>query len=174
MENRASVDAMSSTLPAAAFERASLAQKKARLARARRLRRKGGAHPPTASAPPARSPAQRVGNRYEDSALALLEAAGLGLLARNLCGGGGEIDLVMREAATLVFVEVRARRSARYGGAAASVGPAKQRRLRRAAAHYLPELCERFYGSRPPRCRFDVVAFENGEPLWLRDAFGAS
>jgi putative endonuclease len=165
---------MSSTLPAAAFERASLAQKKARQARARRLRRKMRAADPLApAAARAHSPAQRIGNRYEDSALALLEAAGLCLLARNLCGAGGEIDLVMREAAILVFVEVRARRSARYGGAAASVTQAKQARLRRAAAHCLPELCARFYGSCPPRCRFDVVAFENGVPVWLRDAFGS-
>lgn len=81
---------------------------------------------------------------------------------------GGEIDLILRERdGTLVFVEVRKRASATHGGAAASVGAAKQRSLVLAAQHYLNRL------DSAPACRFDVVAID-GETLdWLRAAFDA-
>ena len=73
------------------------------------------------------------GNAAEDAALAHLLAEGLTLVERNYRTpgrGGGEIDLVMREAGgTLVFVEVRARAGTTHGGAAASVGGVKQRRI---------------------------------------------
>ena len=69
---------------------------------------------------------------------------------------------------TLVFVEVRSRRDASFGGAAASVGPAKQRRIRRAAEHYLRRL-----RALPP-CRFDVVAIDGDRIEWLQAAFDAS
>jgi putative endonuclease len=69
---------------------------------------------------------------------------------------------------TLVFVEVRKRRSAAYGGAAASVGGIKQRRIIFAARHYLMRL------GAPPPCRFDVVTVEAGEITWLKAAFDAS
>jgi putative endonuclease len=112
------------------------------------------------------------GEEAETLALAHLLRHGLRLVMRNyrLAQGpgahGGEIDLILRERdGTLVFVEVRARRSAACGGAAASVGAAKQRRLRRAAEAFLmrwPVL---------PPCRFDVVTIEGGEVAWLRGAF---
>ena len=87
-------------------------------------------------------------------------------VARGPTGRGGEIDLVMRDAdGTLVFVEVRVRKSAAQGGAAASVGLTKQRRLVYAAQHYLLRL-----PALPP-CRFDVVAVDSGEVTWLRAAF---
>lgn len=90
-------------------------------------------------------------------------------VARGPGGRGGEIDLVMREPdGTLVFVEVRARRSAEFGGAAASIGALKQQRLLFAARHYLARL-----PSAPP-CRFDVVALDAGRLEWLRGAFDAS
>jgi putative endonuclease len=66
----------------------------------------------------------------------------------------------------VVFVEVRQRSGRGFGGAAASVTPAKQRRLLLAASHYLATLAH------PPPCRFDVVAMEPGRLEWLRDAFG--
>ena len=69
---------------------------------------------------------------------------------------------------TLVFVEVRARRDARHGGAAASVGAAKQQRLVFAARHFLRRLAA------PPPCRFDVVAVDGERIEWLRAAFDAS
>lgn len=111
------------------------------------------------------------GDAAEDRALAHLLAHGLRLLARNYRTpgrGGGEIDLVMRDRdGTLVFVEVRKRAHARYGGAAASIGWGKQRRIVFAARHYLMRLRE------PPPCRFDVVSMEGGGIQWMRAAFDA-
>lgn len=112
------------------------------------------------------------GDAAEARALAYLRGRGLRLVARNYRTpgrGGGEIDLVMREAdGTLVFVEVRKRAGAGFGGAAASVGHAKQRRIVFAARHYLMRLAT------PPPCRFDVVAVQAGQIEWLRAAFDAS
>ncbi|HRL29007.1 MAG TPA: YraN family protein [Ottowia sp.] len=112
------------------------------------------------------------GNAAEDAALAHLLAAGLTLVERNYRTpgrGGGEIDLVMREAGgTLVFVEVRARAGTTHGGAAASVGGVKQRRIVLAARHYLMR------HRSPPPCRFDVVAIDGDHIEWLKAAFDAA
>jgi putative endonuclease len=115
------------------------------------------------------------GDAAEDRALAWLLARGLLLVQRNyrLAGGprvsGGEIDLVMRDRdGTLVFVEVRQRASRTQGGAAASVGSAKRRRVIRAAQHYLMRL-----PALPP-CRFDVLAIDGEKIEWLQAAFDAS
>ena len=112
-----------------------------------------------------------VGRRGEDAALHHLESAGLELVERNYRCRAGEIDLVMRDARTLVLVEVRRRSGAGWGGAAASVGARKQRRLVLAARHLLlthPAL-------RGLPARFDVVAIDgpDGAPVieWIRDAF---
>lgn len=114
-----------------------------------------------------------VGDAGEDRALRHLLRQGLTLVARNyrLAGGprarGAEIDLILRDGDTLVFVEVRARADARAGGAAASVTGAKQRRIVRAAQHYLMRLPQW------PPCRFDVVAIEGDQLEWIRAAFDA-
>jgi putative endonuclease len=108
------------------------------------------------------------GAAAEDRALAYLEGRGLRPVARNWRVRGGEIDLIMRDGAVLVFVEVRARSSAAYGGAAGSVGALKQARLIHAARAYLAGL------GRTPPCRFDVVAEQSGQLTWLRDAFQVS
>jgi len=114
------------------------------------------------------APRQSQGFDAEDRAQAFLEAHGLQTVERNVRFRGGELDLVMRDGPEWVFVEVRARADARFGGAAASVGPIKQRRLIRAAQLYLM----RRFGQRGwPACRFDVVAFEAGVPCWIRAAF---
>lgn len=111
------------------------------------------------------------GDAAEDRALAHLRARGLALLARNYRTpgrGGGEIDLVMRDRdGTLVFVEVRKRASRSFGGAAASIGWEKQRRIVFAARHYLMRL-----PAQPP-CRFDVISMEGGSIQWMRAAFDA-
>lgn len=78
-----------------------------------------------------------AGRAAEDRALKELSAAGLRLVARNFRCRLGEIDLVMREGDTLVFVEVRQRRNARFGDAAESVTAAKQRKLQAAAAMFV-------------------------------------
>ncbi len=115
-----------------------------------------------------------MGSAAETRALHHLQRHGLVLLARNYRiarGPGrraGEIDLVMREPdGTVVFVEVRARGAATHGGAAASVTPAKQRRIVFAATAYLSRLAT------PPPCRFDVVAVDGDSIEWLRAAFDA-
>lgn len=111
------------------------------------------------------------GDAAEDRALAHLRARGLALLARNYRTpgrGGGEIDLVMRDRdGTLVFVEVRKRASRSFGGAAASIGWDKRRRIVFAARHYLMRLPS------PPPCRFDVISMEGGSIQWMRAAFDA-
>ena len=117
---------------------------------------------------------QKTGNDAEDRALAHLLWHGLVLVERNyrVAAGpraaGGEVDLIVRDRdGTLVFVEVRARRGLSHGGAAASVGAAKQRRLVYAAQHYLLR-----YAS-PPPCRFDVLALDGEGIEWLKGAFDA-
>jgi putative endonuclease len=92
-------------------------------------------------------------------------------VAANVRYKVGELDLVMRDGATLVFIEVRSRRSLGFGGAAGSIDHRKQLRLRRAANRYL---LERFGQQSWPACRFDVVAFEAGTANWIRAAFDAS
>ncbi len=109
------------------------------------------------------------GAAVETAALGHLRNAGLVPVARNVRYKGGELDLVMRDGGTTVFVEVRYRADARYGGGAASVDLRKRRKLVLAAKLFLlshPALAQ-------GACRFDVVE-ASGEPPrlnWLRDAF---
>lgn len=117
--------------------------------------------------PGARSARQRVGDAAEQAACAMLQRAGLHIVARQVGYRIGEVDVVARDGATLVFVEVRSR--AQRGRAAASVDRGKRRRLRLAAQCYL----QRHYGDRWPACRFDVVIAEGDRLYWLRAAFGA-
>ena len=107
---------------------------------------------------------QRQGQHWEQAALAHLQHHGLVLVEANFQCKGGEIDLVMLDADTLVFVEVRQRADSAHGGAAASITPAKIRRLVRAAQLYLMRL------PKVPPCRFDVVAIDAGQLEWLRNA----
>ena len=114
---------------------------------------------------------RRSGQVAEDAACAALMRAGLRVVARNVGFRLGELDLVMRDGDTLVFVEVRFRQRTDYGSGAASVDPRKQQRMARAAALYL----SRAASGRQPACRFDVVE-ATGDPdaprlNWIRDAF---
>ena len=108
-------------------------------------------------------------------ALSHLQRHGLTLVQRHYRVAGGrharaaEVDLIVTDRdGTLVFVEVRRRDGSGHGGAAASVGTTKQRRLLLAARCYLQR-----YAS-PPPCRFDVVAIDGDRIEWLRAAFDAS
>lgn len=98
-----------------------------------------------------------------------LTGRGLVIVARNYRCRYGEIDLIARDGNTLVFVEVRARRTNAFGGAAASITAAKRDKLRRTALHYLAAL------GRSPRCRFDAVLLSGDADTveWIRGAFGA-
>ena len=107
------------------------------------------------------------GARAEEQAARFLAGRGLIILARNYRCRGGEIDLVCRDGATLVFVEVRLRTNRDFGGAAASITPAKQRRITLAANHYLA-------GKPLPACRFDAVLLDGADIDWIRNAFDAS
>jgi putative endonuclease len=115
---------------------------------------------------------KQSGDAGEALALAHLQRAGLVLLERNYRTpgrGGGEIDLIMRAPdGTCVFVEVRQRKTASHGGAAASVSALKQRRIVFAARHYLLR-CATY-----PPCRFDVVAVDAGQVNWFQAAFDAT
>lgn len=106
------------------------------------------------------------GREAENAAAAYLEKHGLRLVERNFRVRGGEIDLICRDGATLVFVEVRQRSRSDFGGAAASITPAKQRRIILAARHYLA-------GKADCDCRFDCVLLDGGQLEWLRHAFAA-
>lgn len=112
------------------------------------------------------------GDAGEDEALAYLQERGLRLLQRNYRTpgrGGGEIDLIMQAAdGTVVFVEVRQRSRKDFGGAAASIGASKRRRIILAARHYL------LTWRQLPPTRFDVVILEGAGPQWLPAAFDAS
>nr|WP_314859015.1 YraN family protein [uncultured Undibacterium sp.] len=110
-----------------------------------------------------RTSKQATGDEGENQALQYLLAEGLQLVQRNFLCKGGEIDLIMRDRQHLVFVEVRKRRSAQFGGALASVTPTKQRRLTHAAQVYLQAIKPQ------PACRFDLVTIEAEQLLWLKD-----
>lgn len=114
-----------------------------------------------------------AGEAGEQLALEHLERHGLRLLERNVHARGGEIDLVMLDGATLVFIEVRSRASRGLVGALESVTPTKQRRVLTAARVYLGRHPE--HASRP--CRFDVVGItrDGGRSTleWATNAFEA-
>ena len=127
----------------------------------------------TASSSPSTRPADAravAGRAAEAIAGRFLEARGLTIVARNFRTRRGEIDLIARDGATLVFVEVRFRRSASHGGAAASITAMKQARMVAAAQLYL--LRQRG----DPPCRFDAILLDALDPArvdWRRDVIAA-
>jgi len=121
--------------------------------------------------PRPRTDTQASGAAAEDAACTLLQSRGLVLLARNVRFPFGELDLVMREDATIVFVEVRLRRNANFGGAAMSIDAGKRRRIALAAQAWLSANL----AWRKSPCRFDVIAATtNADALnceWIPAAF---
>ena len=113
-----------------------------------------------------------IGDRAEDQSARFLERNGLKVRLRNFRCRGGEIDLICRDGKALVFVEVRLRRNACFGGAAASISQGKQRRIILAARHYLAANAKN-----DADCRFDCLLLD-GNPEhsieWIRDAFSAN
>lgn len=110
------------------------------------------------------------GRRAEDLACRYLERQGLRLLERNYRCARGEIDLIMQHGESLVFVEVRYRRSNTFGSGAESVDQRKQFRLIETALHYIQK---RNAAGRPSR--FDVISVSPGTPEdnidWIPNAF---
>lgn len=97
----------------------------------------------------------QTGNWGEDIALDYLLQQGLRCVERNWRAAGKygtEVDLIMQDQQTLVFVEVRVRKNTGFGGANASINGRKQQRIVRAAQQYIQR-----YGGQPPACRFDAV-----------------
>src|SRR5260221_1396975 len=112
----------------------------------------------------------KAGDRAEQIAAGYLQRKGLALIETHYRCRWGEIDLILRDLDTVVFTEVRLRRSKDFGGAAYSVDARKQARIIATARHYLA-------GKKEAACRFDVVLLDRLESPrveWIRDAFSAS
>ena len=123
---------------------------------------------PARTSRPRQLTSKQTGDAWESTARDWLQNKGLHFIAANVRERGGEIDLIMREGSTTVFVEVRYRRSAQFGGAAASVTRSKQHKLLQTARLWLA----RHNGSFDTvDCRFDVLAFTGNDVEWLKDAF---
>lgn len=112
----------------------------------------------------------KTGVLAEQLAAQYLQRQGLKLLQTNYSCRFGEIDLILQDADTHVFVEVRLRSSSAYGGAAASIDVRKQAKLVRTAQHYLSGLkCI-------PPCRFDAILMQSADSRnidWIKNAFTA-
>jgi len=107
-----------------------------------------------------------IGNTMEEHACVFLQRQGLRLIDRNYRCRRGEVDLIMLDSDTLVFVEVRYRQSSRFGTAVETVGTRKQASLSAAASHYLAH-CRK-----QPPCRFDVVGIDGNQRIeWIKNAF---
>ena len=109
-----------------------------------------------------------LGQQYEQLALSYLIQQGLLLVQQNYLCKAGEIDLIMREGSTLVFIEVKYRASSAFGGALAAVSRSKQQKLLRSCRWYL----QQHQMSNAP-CRIDVLAIEGAAPYqyqWLKNA----
>lgn len=114
--------------------------------------------------------ARDKGTQVEQEVCQYLQQQGLTLIRRNYHCRGGEIDLIMQHDEVLVFVEVRYRKSSRFGSAVESVNQSKQSRLIHAATHYLQR-----HPQHHDSCRFDVVGVspstQGSQMNWIQNAF---
>lgn len=106
------------------------------------------------------------GQQAEQRALNYLEALGLTLITQNFHSRRGEIDLIMEDGDTLVFIEVRYRKSAKFGSAIESVNMQKQNRIIHTAQYYIQQ-----HPSHYSAYRFDVVGLNPNDINWVKDAF---
>ncbi|QLD32432.1 YraN family protein [Mannheimia varigena] len=110
------------------------------------------------------------GSFYEQKARVFLEQQGLRFVAANQYFKGGELDLIMQDGQTIVFVEVRQRKSDRYGSAVESIDYRKQQKWQNAANMWLLKQNQSLDTA---NCRFDVVAFDGEQPpLWIPNFLG--
>ncbi|WP_025235362.1 YraN family protein [Mannheimia sp. USDA-ARS-USMARC-1261] len=110
------------------------------------------------------------GSFYEQKARVFLEQQGLRFVAANRHFKGGELDLIMQDGQTIVFVEVRQRKSDRYGSAVESIDYRKQQKWQNAANMWL---LKQHQSLETANCRFDVVAFDGSQsPLWIPNFLG--
>ena len=114
----------------------------------------------------AATPKQIQGNAQEARACEFLKSEGLSLITQNFSCRMGEIDLIMQDKNSLVFVEVRYRANKQFGGAVASVTKSKQRKIIRTALFYQQRYAPK------SNMRFDVIGIENGNEIqWIPSAF---
>lgn len=113
-----------------------------------------------------------MGEKTELFAQSYLEGKGLTHIASNFHSKSGEIDLIFKEQNTLVFVEVKYRKSPAYGGPLSAVSQSKQQKLRSTAAFYMQQ-CG--INENNTACRFDVIgligSMKQPEVTWLKNAF---
>ncbi len=115
----------------------------------------------------------KKGALAEKSALLFLKQQGLTLLHSNFADKTGEIDLIMLDYSTLVFIEVRSRSHSRFGNAASSIDKIKQQKIRKTAAAYLLKYRQHSYRI----CRFDAISIDNHDGTgqnslkWIKSAF---
>ena len=115
----------------------------------------------------------KKGAEAEKSALLFLKQQGLKLLHKNFACRAGEIDLVMLDHFTLVFIEVRSRSHSRFGNAASSININKQQKIRKTAAVYL----QKYRQHNHRVCRFDAISIDNHDGTgqnsleWIKSAF---
>lgn len=110
------------------------------------------------------------GNAFEQQAKQYLLQQGLVFIAQNQSFKGGELDLIMQEGSTWVFVEVRQRKNNHFGSALESIDFRKQQKWQRAANLWL---AQRNQSLATADCRFDVVVFEgDAKPLWIKNFLG--
>lgn len=111
------------------------------------------------------------GFEFEQRAKRYLAKQGLKFVQQNYNCRFGEIDLIMQDGMTIVFVEVRYRKTAKYGSALESITTSKRVKLRKAANHYLIT-----QAAQHKPCRFDIIAFDktqhSTEISWIVSAFG--
>jgi len=121
-----------------------------------------------AAAPKLKLTAKKAsGNKAEQRACDFLQNKNLIIIEKNFSTKAGEVDLIMQDGETLVFVEVRYRKNSDFGGAAASVTPKKQQRIIKAALAYQQKHAPQ------SSMRFDVVAIEGDNMTinWIKSAF---
>jgi putative endonuclease len=109
------------------------------------------------------------GDAAEALAAEYLKAQGLKHISSHYCSRFGEIDLIMQDKDTLVFIEVRLRKNSQFGGAAASINSSKQHKIVMTAEHYL-----QVHGN--ASCRFDAILMDSMDTkhiTWIKDAFQA-
>lgn len=112
---------------------------------------------------------RQVGSLAENSAAAFLESHGCAIVARNFLRRVGELDIVATQGMLLIVAEVRTRSRDDYGGAAASIGRSKQRRIAMTTALFL----QQHHEFARHRVRFDVLVVRDGRVEWLKHAFDA-
>ncbi len=113
---------------------------------------------------------QKIGKEIENLVSLYLQKHGCKLVEVNYRSKFGEIDLIVNDTNTLVFVEVRYRKNSKYGNGAATVNNRKQSKIKKAAAYYLQK--NNLYDK--VHCRFDVISVSGREVRkidWIKDAF---